>query len=477
MRKKKVLVYGNFNILHPGHLRFLKFAKKCGDELIVGVMSDEIGKEAIFVNQKFRVEALKQNNYVDKVTLVKTSIEKLIKKIKPNIVVKGKEYESILNPEEKVIKKNGGSLIFSSGETTFSSTDLIDKELNQRVTKKFTIKKGYLKRYKIDLKKIEKGIKNFSKLKVLVIGDLIVDEYIFSEAIGMSREEPSIVLKPQKSKKFLGGAGIVAAHAANLNAKTYFISVVNNDHSGNFAKKELEKNHVKTFLYLDKNRPTTLKKKYKANNKTIFRINELSQSIISIKLQNKIFKKIKELKNKVDLIVFSDFNYGILTQQLIKRTCDLFKGSNVIITADSQSSSQIGDVTKFKKINLLTPTEYEARVGIKNNDDGLAVIASNLEKTTGIKKILIKLGEDGIFIHEKSNKVVKYDILPTLNNNPKDVAGAGDSFLIASSLSLALKFNIWEISLIGSLSAAIQISKIGNIPINNKELLSNLKVI
>ena len=167
----------------------------------------------------------------------------------------------------------------------------------------------------------------------------------------------------------------------------------------------------------------------------------------------------------------------MLPQELIKKICKLFDGSNVVISADSQSSSQIGDILRFKNVNLITPTEYEARISIKNNDDGLAVIASNLEKETNVKKILIKLGEDGIFIHQRNNKLVNYDILPSLNNNPKDVAGAGDSFLITSSMSLALKMNIWEIGFIGSLSAAIQISRIGNIPINSKELINNLKLL
>jgi len=104
----------------------------------------------------------------------------------------------------------------------------------------------------------------------------------------------------------------------------------------------------------------------------------------------------------------------------------------------------------------------------------LAIITSKLEKISGVKKILLKLGDDGIFIHEKTNKGVNNNIIPTFNNNPKDVAGAGDCFLISSSLALTLKLNIWEISLIGSLAAAIQISKIGNIPLSSKELINNL---
>jgi len=471
---KKVFVYGNFNIIHPGHLRFLKFAKKLGDELIVGVYSDKYAAEFVFIQQKFRMEALKQNIYVDKIILINSSIEKVISKIKPDVVVKGKEHETKINPEEKIIKQKGGSLIFSSGETTFSSIDLIEKELVQAPQKKFKIKKEFLKRYKIKLKKIEKCIKDFSKLRVLVIGDLIVDEYIFSDAVGMSREDPAIVIKPQKTKLFLGGAGIVAAHGANLNAKSYFISVANNDIPGNFAKKVLAKYQVKAFLFLDKNRPTTLKKKYKVNNKTLFRVNELLQSSISVNLQKKIFDKVKTLQNKIDLLIFSDFNYGVLPQELVNKICKLFENTKVIISADSQSSSQSGNISRFKNINLITPTEYEARISIRNHDDGLAIITSKLEKISGVKKILLKLGDDGIFIHEKTNKGVNNNIIPTFNNNPKDVAGAGDCFLISSSLALTLKLNIWEISLIGSLAAAIQISKIGNIPLSSKELINNL---
>ncbi len=473
--KKKVLVYGNFNIIHPGHLRFLKFAKSCGDELIVGVNSDRYVPEQIFVKQKLRIESLKKNIYVDRVIIVNNPIEKTILKIKPDVVVKGKEYETQINNEIKAIKKVGGSLIFSSGETTFSSTDLIGKELAQYSQKKFSVDQKFVERYKISLKKIEKIIKNFEKLNVLVIGDLIVDEYIFSEAIGMSREEPSLVIKPQKSKSFLGGAGIVAAHATNLKANTHLISVINNDNPGRFAKKELNKNKVKFDLFIDKNRPTTLKKKYKTNDKTLFRVNKLSQNSISLNTQNKILKKVFAIRKKIDVLVFSDFNYGVLTNNLVHKICKLFRGTKTVISADSQSSSQIGDIARFKNVHLITPTEYEARLSIRNQDDGLAVISSTLEKITGVKKILLKLGEDGVFIHEKSNKKVKNDILPTFNNNPKDVAGAGDSLLISSSMAIALNSNIWETSFIGSLSAALQISKIGNIPVRSKELINNLK--
>ena len=476
-KNKTALVHGNFNIIHPGHLRILKFAKDCADKLIVAVNSDKYASGAAFVPEKLRIEALKSNNYVDKVILNKQPIEKIILNLKPDIVIKGKEHETKINPEEKVIKKYGGNLIFSSGEATFSSLDLVEKELRQSNVKKFSINREFMDRYKISIKNIKKTIKDFSKLRVLVIGDLIVDNYIFCEALGMSREDPSIVVKPQNSKMYLGGAGIVAAHAANLNAKTIFITVANNDKAGKFAEKELKKNQVETFFFNDKVRQTTIKNKYRSNNKTLFRVNDLIQSSIPIGVQKKILDKVKKLKNKIDLIVFSDFNYGVLPQYLVNKICSECKKSKIIIVADSQSSSQIGDITRFKNVDLITPTEYEARVSIKNQDDGLAVISSKISKSTGVKKILLKLAQDGVFIHEGSNKKVINDTLPALNNNPKDVAGAGDCFLITSSMALALKSNIWEMSVIGSLSAAIQISRTGNSPLNVKELINDLNQI
>ena len=104
IKKKKVLVSGNFNILHPGHLRLLRFAKECGDHLIVAVNSDKIAGKNAHVPEKLRIEGVRSNNWVDEVILVNQSIEKVIKKIRPEIVVKGKEYENSNNPEEKVLK-------------------------------------------------------------------------------------------------------------------------------------------------------------------------------------------------------------------------------------------------------------------------------------------------------------------------------------------------------------------------------------
>jgi len=131
MSKEKIIfVYGNFNVLHPGHLRLLRFASECGDQLIVGVNSDRIAGKASYVREDLRIEGVTSNSLVTKVILIDDLVSDVIDKMRPDIVVKGKEHQNRFNPEEKILKSYGGKLLFSSGETTFSSADLISKDLN-----------------------------------------------------------------------------------------------------------------------------------------------------------------------------------------------------------------------------------------------------------------------------------------------------------------------------------------------------------
>ena len=136
MKKKKILISGNFNILHPGHIRLFKFAKNLGDKLYVGVNSDNFAKDDAYVSEKLRLEALSSQLLIDDVFLIKKNISYYINKIKPDIVVKGKEFEKVENIEKKYLKQYGGKLIFSSGDITFSTKDLISEENKINIKKK-----------------------------------------------------------------------------------------------------------------------------------------------------------------------------------------------------------------------------------------------------------------------------------------------------------------------------------------------------
>lgn len=472
---KTIFVSGNFNVLHPGHLRLLRFAKACGHRLIVGVQTDRIAGSGAHVPETLRLEGVLSNSWVDEAFLIDEPVTNTIARIRPDIVVKGKEHESRFNPELPVLESYGGQLLFSSGETTFSSVDLIRREFYDADYRSISLPSEYMGRHGIDRTTLVRRLNGFATLKVCVVGDLIIDEYITCQPLGMSQEDPTIVVTPLDTARFVGGAGIVAAHAAGLGASVTFVSVRGDDGAGTFAVDRLGAAGVAARLLLDESRPTTLKQRFRSRGKSLLRVSYLHQGAISLALQRRMLGEIEAALDGANLLVFSDFNYGCLPQPLVDQIVDMARGRGVMLAADSQSSSQVGNIGRFRGMDLLTPTEHEARISTRNQGDGLVVLAEHLRQQSGASSILLKLGEEGLLIHAcDDSRDTPTDRISALNAAPKDTAGAGDSLLIASAMSLASGGSIWEAACLGSLAAAVQVSRVGNTPIRTKELLQEL---
>ncbi len=469
---KKVFVSGDFNILHPGHLRLLKFAKESGDYLIVGVNNDLLSNNK-GMSQDIRLESIKATSYVDESFILDEIPAEFIKKNKPDIVVKGKEHEDKENLELDIINSYGGKLIFSSGEIGFSSLDLLREDyLASSQNLKHSI--NYQQRHKFNLDDLKDIVEKFSNLNVLVIGDTIVDEYITCEPLGMSQEDPTIVVSPLFTDKFIGGAAIVASHAKTLGATVEFISVCGDDESAVYVENGLSKLGIEMTLFKDTTRPTTLKQRFRANTQTMLRVNHLKQHAVSKDIQDKIIDKIYKSIKKLDLIIFSDFSYGVLADNVIRDITKLAKKSNVKMVADSQSSSQVGDISKFENMTLVTPTEREIRLSLGDFESGLVVLSDKLSKNTNAKYIFTTLGAEGVMIYNTNKDELLTDNIKALAINVKDVSGAGDSLLTCSSMALCVGANIWQSAYLGSVAAAIQIGRIGNIPIEKKEIIKEI---
>ena len=291
----------------------------------------------------------------------------------------------------------------------------------------------------------------------------------------MSHEDPSIVVTPVDSQKFIGGAGIVASHASGLGASVDFISVSGEDESRKYALECLSKNRVNASLLIDESRPTTLKQRYRSKNKSLLRVSHLYQGAISISHQNQMLELIKKGLEDTNLLVFSDFNYGCLPQSLVTNIMNIAKNHKIFVAADSQSSSQVGDISRFKNMDLLTPTEREARISTRNHEDGLIVLAERLRQESVAKNILLKLGEEGLLVYTREAKDGRStDRITNLNTAVKDEAGAGDSLLITSAMAMACGADIWEAACLGSLAAALQVGRIGNTPLSIEEFLQVL---
>jgi rfaE bifunctional protein kinase chain/domain len=467
-------VSGNFNIVHPGHLRLLKYASEVSDYLVVGVYDHH--SPGALLSEELRLESVLAIGIVNHAFLLHDPPANFIGALQPSVVVKGKEHESDSNPEQEVVASYGGHLVFTSGEITFSSLDLIRNEFRTLTPSSISMPRDYPERHGFNIKDLRKLLDQFAGLRVLVIGDVIVDEYIACDALGMSQEDPSIVVTPVLAEKFVGGASIVAGHAAALGAEVRLLSVTGCDALADFTAKKLTSYNVDATLFKDESRPTALKQRYRSLGKTLLRVSQLKQHAIDIMLQRRLFDEIESKIRRFDLVMFSDFNYGCLPQPLVDAINALCMQHGVPMVADSQSSSQVGDVSRFRNMLLLKPTEREARLALRDFASGLVVITEALYERAKARNVILTLGSEGLFIHKMGDSwhPPNSDRLPAFNVAPKDVAGAGDSLLTGASLALVAGADIWLSAYLGSLVAACQVGRAGNVPLTRLEIESEM---
>ena len=260
-----VLGYGHFTTIHPGHIRYLKYAKTLGSKLIIAIKDDVIDDESQLnyqFNQKERAEALALLDIADAIVLLKNNnLVELVKKVTPQSLILGKQFEN--RPEKSVSEAieilygKGRSVVFHGGEISYSNADLLTNYEYEIKNKRLEDFKFACKRQLIKKSDLIRSIDFWNKANLIVIGDCIVDRYVACEALGMSAEAPVVVVKELESKDFYGGASIVASHIKNLGADCKLISVIGDDSSGAFIKEKINYEGIKDGLILDKSRPTT----------------------------------------------------------------------------------------------------------------------------------------------------------------------------------------------------------------------------
>lgn len=468
-----VFVSGNFNTVHPGHVRLLNFARGCGDILVVGINKDCPN----ILPEGLRLESIKALACVNYVFILNEPVELILADLKPHIVVKGSEFKDRDNVEVEVVRSYGGKVLFCKGgdfhprlapRKGMAAIDL------DRI--KFQSPQSFLKNHGINKENIKRIILQFSCLRILVIGDSIVDEYITCEALGLSKADPVVVVSPTGSEVFVGGAAVIAAHAAVLGAQVKYLSVIGNDPSGQYLEEALESYGIDTYLLKEEYRPTSQKTRYRAGGRTLLRVNKVLCQEIEDETSKRLREEVERIIKNIDLVVFSDFNNGCLPQSLVEGIITVCDEQGVPMVADSQSYGIKGDIGRFTGMLLITPTEDEARISIRQDDLGLVELASKLQQKTSSKNVFITLNEEGVLIHRGATGArFNDDLIPAMNSSPKDVSGAGDCMFICSSMALALGSTIWESAYIGSVAAACQAGWVGNWPIAVETLIQSIE--
>ena len=315
-----------------------------------------------------------------------------------------------------------------------------------------------------DKEKLISLIKKLADAKVLVVGDLALDEMIYGDAERISREAPVLILQHTKTKHILGGASNAAHNVATLNnGKVGVVGVAGEDYHSAFLFDTFKDANINCDgIVIDKDRKTIVKTRISGSITTsitqqIVRIDRQSKGFISAETENKILKKIDELLPSYDAVILSNYHIGTLTDKIIKYTTELANKLGKVVVVDAQR-----DLGSYKNVTSMTPNlpDSEKSVGFEiRSEEDLKRAGDLLLNQTGAKSILITCGADGMFVTEPNGK---YQKIPVFNKSEVfDVTGAGDTVTAVYSLALAAGIDPVYSAIIGNVAASIVVRQFG----------------
>jgi D-beta-D-heptose 7-phosphate kinase/D-beta-D-heptose 1-phosphate adenosyltransferase len=313
----------------------------------------------------------------------------------------------------------------------------------------------------------------FKKQAILIIGDAMVDQFIWGKVKRISPEAPVPVIEITKETAALGGAANVANNIIDLGGKAFIISVIGKDISGNSVIKMLSEKKINSdYLICDSNRPTIVKTRIIAVSQQVVRVDKEIKGFFEHSIEYKIIENIEKLAPLVNAVIISDYGKGVITPKVLKKTIYLAKKYHIPVTVDPK----IEHFKKYKKVTLITPNEKEALEGMNiksiKTDEDIAVLGRKILKTLNSDSVLITRGEKGMTLIQSNNKIVN---IPTRAKEVYDVTGAGDTVISAITLALAAKADFVSAAEIANFAAGIVVGKLGTTTTNLQELEKTIK--
>jgi len=456
-KRKVVLCHGVFDIIHPGHIRHLRYAKSKADILVVGITADihvAKGTHRPHCPEELRADAMANLEMVDYVVIDKQQTPlSLISKLKPDYYAKGYEYANRNIPEESSVQEYGGEVLYTPGDIVYSTTRKLDQETPQLSREKLA-----LLIQKEDLAPL--FLPDFSHLKVHVVGDTIIDTIEHTTLIGANAKTPTFSVLANGKEHFVGGAGVVAKHLHAAGVEVVFSTVLGSDKCAYFLEENIQ--GIKVNVVRDLVRPTTEKRVIEAGGYRLLKIDTVDNRSIDNFCLTCLCANIK--KEECDAIIFSDFRHGIFNS----RTIPLLVADippQTFRVADSQVASRWGNILEFTGFDLLTPNEREARFSCGDQDSSIRKLSSEIYKRSECRTLMLKLGARGVLTLRNAND--EFLVLDSFARHVVDPVGAGDAFLAYATLGCLVSGDALG-TVLGSIAAGLECEQDGNVPITRE---------
>ena len=479
-KRKAIMCHGVFDIVHPGHMRHMLYAKSKGDILIVSLTADHHILKANmrpYVPEQLRAINLAAFEMVDHVVIDgnATPIENL-QIIQPDYFAKGYEYTTDRNlpkstqEEKNTVSAYGGEMIFTPGDIVYSSSQIIEHSPPNLANEKLLM---LMDVENVSFNDLRAACLNLEGTRVHLVGDTIVDSFTRCSMIGGMTKTPTMSVRFEEKENFSGGAAIVAKHMQAAGARVTFTTVLGKDDLGRMVNEDLKKSGIKCDAVIDPTRPTTNKNVIVVDNYRLLKVDTLDNREISDDILTTFLQKISG--TAADLTIFSDFRHGIFNAQTIPPLTKAIPDGQ-FKAADSQVASRWGNICDFQGFDLITPNEREARFALGDQDTVVRPLGSELYRRTKCKTLMLKLGQRGMISYrspEASHGHFFFN-LDTLAENITDPVGAGDALLAYASLALKQTGNSVIASILGTFAAGIECEYDGNYPVSINQVIERI---
>lgn len=313
---------------------------------------------------------------------------------------------------------------------------------------------------------------DFRRLNVLIIGDVMVDEYVTGKVSRISPEAPIPVLNFKAVERIAGGASNVAYNVAELGGRVAMLGVLGDDAAGKWMLEHLQSRQIKTDgLVVETGRPTTIKRRFATKSQQLLRVDMENTEPIKAAAREKLLSMLEQAADSADAVILSDYQKGVLASaDFVKQIIAVCKAHQLIVTVDSKSS----EIAAFQHASFVKPNnlELEAAVGIKITDDkSLDAAGDYYLKKSGADALIVTRGANGISLFETGKQRRDY---PSKAVQVYDVTGAGDTVISAATLGLTSGMTLEEAVILGNTAAGVVISKAGTVPITAEELIKEI---
>ena len=314
-------------------------------------------------------------------------------------------------------------------------------------------------------------LKEFTKKKILVIGDLILDRYIWGKVDRISPEAPVPIVEVTKEDFLLGGASNVAHNIVTLGGSTSIVGVTGNDRAGDVLMNLLEKQGIQSQGVVRCSRSTIVKTRVIAHNQQVVRFDKEDKDRLDGKIFKKLLEYIREAIPTHDAVIISDYKKGVVSSALIREVLKTAKPFRIFVSVDPK----VGHFKFYAGVSLITPNLAEASLasGVEIKDDKSLISAGKrLLKTLSCNAVLITRGEQGMSLFEKE----KVTHISTVTKDVYDVTGAGDTVIAAFTLAHASGASMKDAAVIANHAAGIVVGKVGTAVATTEQLQKSLSV-